>query len=115
MDFWSHYYAIDKLENHYTSLVSMYSMDILLLTLPLQLALSNIFEYMSQEAADALFGQLAAQVPSSGRIAYWEFLNHRLPSSEALKQRLCTLEEVSTRLGQEDRFAFFVIRVLEVR
>lgn len=70
---------------------------------------------MSQESADVLFDKLATRVPSGGRIALWEYLNHRLPSSDSLKQRMHRLDDVSDRLYQEDRFVCFVIQVMEIK
>lgn len=70
---------------------------------------------MSQESADVLFEKLASQVASGGRMAFWEYLNPRLPSTERLKQRLCRLEDVSNKLCQEDRFFAYEFHVIEVQ
>ena len=71
---------------------------------------------MSQEVADVLFGKLATHMTSGGRVAFWDLLSPRLPSTEALKQRLCLLEQLSTELYREDRVPWYMaFHVLEVK
>jgi S-adenosylmethionine-diacylglycerol 3-amino-3-carboxypropyl transferase len=76
--------------------------------------LSDIFEYMSEELADRVFGALADRLRSGGRIAYWNLLVPRAPS-EKLGDKLTALSELSDKLWRQDRSWFYrAFRVDEV-
>ncbi|XP_065832489.1 uncharacterized protein [Oscarella lobularis] len=67
--------------------------------------LSDVFEYMSEEATESMFSLLADHMPSGGRLAYWTLFLHRAPS-ESLQLR--PLTELSERLfKEEDRSTFY--------
>lgn len=87
-----------------------------LLNFFLQLGLSNIFEYMSVEAAEATFALLAKSVASGGRLAFWNLFNHRLPSKELLERgKMTHLKELSEKLHQIDRVFFYsAFHVLQI-
>ena len=68
--------------------------------------LSDIFEYMSQDAADRLFELFTRGMRSGGRIAYWNLLVERHPSAR-LAGRLRSLDELSQRLWRRDRAWFY--------
>ena len=81
-----------------------------------KVALSNIFEYMSEEAADSLFVQLAASMVTGGRIAYWNLYISQQPSSESARQWLCLLQDLSSSLYKEDRGLWYSsFNVLQVK
>jgi S-adenosylmethionine:diacylglycerol 3-amino-3-carboxypropyl transferase len=86
---------------------------------PSKLALSNIFEYMSQESADGVFDMLGSHVPNGGRVVYWEYMNSRAPSCTSAgntgRARLQEMEEECQRLREEDRSPYFLLRVLHVK
>ena len=74
----------------------------------MQLGLSNIFEYMSVEAAEATFALLAKSMAPGGRLAFWNLFNHRLPSRELLERgKMTHLKELSEELHQIDRVFFY--------
>lgn len=68
--------------------------------------LSDIFEYMSADAARALFERLACASRAGGRLAYWNLL---VPRSGAalVPTRLRRLDELSDRLHEQDRTWFY--------
>ena len=69
-------------------------------------ALSDVFEYLSDDESDALFGRLATTLPPGGRIAYWNlFVPRRRPSR--LSERLRRLDELSRALTRRDRAWFY--------
>lgn len=68
-------------------------------------ALSDIFEYMSDDAGDALFGALARAVRAGGRIAYWNLLVPRRPGP-SLGDRLRALPD-GNALWERDRSWFY--------
>lgn len=68
--------------------------------------LSDIFEYMSPEAAQATFTQLAHAMRPQGRIAYWNLLVPRFPQGDTLnvlERKLAT----SQALHAQDRSWFY--------
>ena len=67
---------------------------------------SDMFEYSSKEAADALFEALANHFAPGGRIAYWNLLVPRAPPSR-LKTKLVRLKELSEKLHAKDRVFFY--------
>ena len=69
---------------------------------------------MSQESAESVFEILGSHVPSGGRIAYWEYLNTRLPSTSG-EVRLQEMTEQSQKLRKEDRSLYFLFRILQVQ
>lgn len=68
--------------------------------------LSDIFEYMSADAARTLFERLAATSRPGARFAYWNLLVPRR-GAELLPGRLRRLDELSDRLHREDRTWFY--------
>ena len=79
----------------------------------MQAALSDIFEYMSDDTADRMFNLLAQSMLTGSRIAYWMLFNYRFPSQD---NGLVLLSQLSKTLTKEDR-AFFYSQfvVLEVK
>ena len=74
----------------------------------MQLGLSDIFEYMSGEAAEATFALLVKSVAPGGRLAFWNLFIHRLPSKTLLEEGKVThLKELSEQLHQVDRVFFY--------
>ncbi|ETX08474.1 MAG: hypothetical protein ETSY2_05215 [Candidatus Entotheonella gemina] len=69
-------------------------------------ALSDIFEYISPEASDRLFTQLADTIRPGGRIAYWNLLVPRR-SPPSLRAQWHHLDELSERLIERDRAWFY--------
>lgn len=76
--------------------------------------LSDIFEYMSPQAAEQTFIKLAQSMRPAGRIAYWNLLVPRQPGEQALAH-LKPLSNLSQALHDQDRSwfyrAFFVDQV----
>jgi S-adenosylmethionine-diacylglycerol 3-amino-3-carboxypropyl transferase len=54
---------------------------------------SDVFEYMSDDAATALFRAFAEHMRSGGRLCYWNLLVPR-ESPESLRDRLAPLREL---------------------
>jgi S-adenosylmethionine-diacylglycerol 3-amino-3-carboxypropyl transferase len=69
-------------------------------------ALSDVFEYVSEQATDELLGMLASRMRAGGRIAYWNLLVPRA-SSERLRSRLRPLRREAQRLWGCDRCFFY--------
>ena len=67
---------------------------------------SDIFEYMTQEAADLLLAEMADRFQGQGRIAYWSLLVPR-GRSESLAQQLRSLDQIARQLWTEDRSWFY--------
>ena len=67
--------------------------------------LSDVFEYMSSDASDALFARLSNVLRRSGRIAFWNLLVPRSPSAGL--HRLRPLRTVSRELWRNDRSWFY--------
>ena len=81
----------------------------------MQIALSDIFEYMHEEASEAIFTLLAKSVAPGGRVAFWNLFNYRMPSKSLLQGKMTYLEELSDQLHQVDRAFFYsAFRVLRV-
>jgi S-adenosylmethionine-diacylglycerol 3-amino-3-carboxypropyl transferase len=74
--------------------------------------LSDIFEYMSPEAYQALLARLALAGRPGARLAYWNMLAPRR-RPEAMAERLRPLEEQAGRLFREDKAWFYSDFVLE--
>jgi S-adenosylmethionine-diacylglycerol 3-amino-3-carboxypropyl transferase len=69
-------------------------------------ALSDVFEYMSPDAAEQLFAALVRAMPGGGRIAYWNlFVPRESPAS--LRDRVRPLSHLSRALGRRDRAWFY--------
>jgi S-adenosylmethionine-diacylglycerol 3-amino-3-carboxypropyl transferase len=78
-------------------------------------ALSDVFEYVSDQETDELLGMLASRMRAGGRIAYWNLLVPRA-SSEQLRSGLRPLRRESERLWRRDRCFFYGdFRLEEVR
>jgi S-adenosylmethionine-diacylglycerol 3-amino-3-carboxypropyl transferase len=69
-------------------------------------ALSDVFEYVSSDAADVMFARLADVVRPSGRIAYWNLLVPR-ESPVALRRLMQPLQSLSDSLWRRDRAWFY--------
>lgn len=74
--------------------------------------LSDIFEYMSEEATADLLERLARQSHPGARLAYWNMLAPR-SRPERLASVLKPLEEEATRLFAQDQAFFYNRFVLE--
>jgi S-adenosylmethionine-diacylglycerol 3-amino-3-carboxypropyl transferase len=74
--------------------------------------LSDIFEYMSAEGAEALLGKIARAGRAGGRLAYWNMLvpRSRPPS---LAHRLRPLPDLAASLHRQDKAFFYSAFVLE--
>ena len=68
--------------------------------------LSDVFEYMSDEAAAKLFSTLADRIRPNGRICYWNLLVPRA-SPDSLRDALTPLSDLSRTLWQNDRSWFY--------
>jgi len=68
--------------------------------------LSDVFEYMSEEASQHMFAVLARCMRAGGRLAYWNLLVPRAPEA-SLQHRLKPLTETSERLHAIDRTWFY--------
>ena len=74
--------------------------------------LSDIFEYMSDEATAGLLGKLLAMARPGARLAYWNMLAPR-SRPESMADQLLPLEEVARSLFLKDRAFFYSSFVLE--
>jgi S-adenosylmethionine-diacylglycerol 3-amino-3-carboxypropyl transferase len=74
--------------------------------------LSDIFEYMSDGNAKALFGLIADRSRAGSRLAYWNMIVPRRGASY-LPDRLRGREEESTRLFAQDKAFFYRAFVVE--
>jgi S-adenosylmethionine-diacylglycerol 3-amino-3-carboxypropyl transferase len=69
-------------------------------------ALSDVFEYMSPEAAERSFAALAEAMPAGGRLAYWNlFVPRESPAS--LRDRIRPLPLLARALWRRDRAWFY--------
>ncbi len=71
-----------------------------------KLNLSDMFEYVSETAADRLFEALGTWVRPGGRIAYWNLLVPRTSPLSA-RDHLRPLRELSAELWRRDRSWFY--------
>lgn len=69
-------------------------------------ALSDLFEYLSEESSDDLFAALQRALRDGGRLAYWNLFVPR-SSPAALRGRVRPLERLSRALGRRDRAWFY--------
>ena len=77
--------------------------------------LSDIFEYMSEEATARLLAQLARKGRPGARLVYWNMLAPRSRPPE-LADRLEPLDEEAHQLWSEDRAFFYqALRIEEVK
>jgi len=74
--------------------------------------LSDIFEYMSPEAYEALLDRLARAGRPGARLAYWNMLAPRR-RPESLSHRLRPLTDEAERLHRQDKAFFYSAFVLE--
>ena len=78
--------------------------------------LSNIFALMSQEATGDMFLVLADHMETGGRIAFWDMIECRVPSSTAVNEKFRWLDEEAARLHQQDRvFWYSAFHIAEVK
>ena len=75
-------------------------------TLSTQANLSDLFEYMSSEASEAVFAALADKMAVGGRLAYWNLFTPRHPSP-ALQPKLTHLKQLSADLHKTDRVFYY--------
>lgn len=69
-------------------------------------ALSDVFEYLSEEGSASLFATLADSLCPRGRIAYWNlFVPRESPAS--LRHKLQPLRKISNELSRRDRAWFY--------
>ncbi len=68
--------------------------------------LSDVFEYMSDEASDSMFDVFADRLRSGGRLAYWNLLVPRTPPAR-LHGRLRPRPDLSEPLHAVDRTWFY--------
>lgn len=74
--------------------------------------LSDIFEYMSENNARALFGRIADCSPAGGRMAYWNMIVPRR-GAELLPDRVRARHEDSARLFAQDKAFFYRAFIVE--
>ena len=78
--------------------------------------LSNIFALMSQEATDDMLLVLADHMETGGRIAFWDMIECRVPSSTTVNEKFRWLDEEAARLHQQDRvFWYLAFHIAEVK
>ena len=71
---------------------------------------------MSQEAADDILLVLADHMATGGRIAFWDIIECRVPSSTAVNEKFTWLDEEAARLHQQDRvFWYSAFHIAEVK
>ena len=101
---------LDRLEWHRASIESVFDQQIL--TSFDRANFSDIFEYMSEENATALFGRIADSARPGARLAYWNMMVPRR-ASDLLPSRYRHLGELSRRLFLEDKAFFYRDFVVE--
>ena len=69
-------------------------------------ALSDAFEYLSEDESNALFACLAERMAPRARLAYWNLFVRR-QSPESLRHRVRPLERLSHALWRRDRAWFY--------
>lgn len=95
---------LDRLELHGTSLESLIAGGVVAGVD--RANLSDIFEYMSADAARTLFERLADAARPGGRLAYWNLLVPRR-GAELVPGRLRRLDVLSDALHRRDRTWFY--------
>ena len=71
---------------------------------------------MSQEATDDILLVLADHMATGGRIAFWDMIECRVPSSTAVNEKFTWLDEEAARLHQQDRvFWYSAFHIAEVK
>jgi len=73
----------------------------------MQANLSDLFEYMSEEASDAVFTALADKMAAGGRIVYWNLFVSHYPPPALLQSKLTHLKQLSTELHKTDRVFYY--------
>ena len=77
--------------------------------------LSDIFEYMSEEAGASLLTQLADKMRPGGRLVYWNMLAPR-QRPESLAERIHPLEDLARDgFARDQAFFYRALRIEEVR
>jgi len=74
----------------------------------LQANLSDLFEYMSEEASDVVFTALADKMAAGGKIAYWNLFVGHYPLPALLQSKLTHLKQLSTELHKTDRVFYYI-------
>lgn len=75
--------------------------------------LSDIFEYLSPAASDALFAEIARAGRTGGRLAYWDMMVPRSVPGH-LRGRMTALEDLSRELYSRNQAAFYGALHVEV-
>ena len=71
---------------------------------------------MSQEATGDMLLVLADIMETGGRIAFWDMIECRVPSSTAVNEKFRWLDEEAARLHQQDRvFWYSTFHIAEVK
>ena len=72
----------------------------------IQANLTDLFEYMDEEAMEKLYRLLVSRCHTGGRLAYWNlFCRRHCPSS--LKDRVQPLSDLAASLHSKDRVFFY--------
>ena len=103
---------LDRLEMRLVSIEEFLSAENTPAAHPVKWNLSDIFEYMSEENAAAVFAKILRYSPAGSRLAYWNMLAPRR-APEALRTRIAPLEELSARLHSQDKAFFYSAFVAE--
>ncbi len=101
---------IDRLEWHCNSLEGVFDEGVA--TSFDRANLSNVFEYMSQEAQREVLSRLADAASPGARIAYWNMMVPR-NGAQLLPHRIRALTELAERLFVEDKACFYRAFVVE--
>lgn len=75
--------------------------------------LSDIFEYMSVEAATQVLDKIVDATAGNGRIAYWNMLAPRCCPEDWNDKRIVRLEELGTKLLARDKAFFYSAFIVE--
>ncbi|MCU0633637.1 MAG: BtaA family protein [Gemmatimonadaceae bacterium] len=101
---------LDRIELHHGAIESLLSSG--RLAQVHRFNLSNIFEYMSEHAQQALLTSCLTVAPAGARLAYWNLLVPRRGAA-LLPDRLRALRDEADRLHAEDKTFFYSAFVLE--
>jgi S-adenosylmethionine-diacylglycerol 3-amino-3-carboxypropyl transferase len=74
--------------------------------------LSDIFEYLPPETGEAVYGKLLEKARPGARFAYWNMLVPR-SCPQAFRSRMESLDDLATRLFEQDRAFFYRRFVIE--
>lgn len=74
--------------------------------------LSDIFEYMSEDAFKGLLERLCATGATGGRLVYWNMLAPR-SRPDSMADRLCPLDDLARKLHEQDKAFFYRALIVE--